>query len=71
MQHPRSSTMLHDPTAGRHPAREPVVALLKGLWAVAHGGGTAADGETGDGAGVLPSIPSTLVPSSGCGRRVA
>lgn len=76
--------MLHDPTAERdacgigfvadakgRPAREIVDALLEGLRRVEHRGATAAAGKTGDGAGVLLPIPSTLVPSPGRGLRVA
>jgi len=80
VQHPRSSTILHNPTAERdvcsigfvadakgRPAREIVAALLEGLRRVEHRGATAADGKTGDGAGVLLPISPALVPSPGCG----
>ena len=80
MQTPRSSMTLHNPTAERdacgigfvadakgRPAREIVDVLLEGLRRVEHRGATAADGKTGDGAGVLLPISPTLVPSPGCG----
>ena len=81
MQHLRSSTIFHNPTAERdacsigfvadakgRPAREIVAALLEGLRWVEHRGATAADGKTGDGAGVLLPISPALVPSPGCGQ---
>ncbi len=72
--------MLHDPTAERdgcgigfvaersgRASREIVDALLEGLGGVAHRGATAADGKTGDGAGLLLPIPQALLPAPGCG----
>lgn len=69
MPHPRSSTILHNPTAERdtcgvgfvpdakgRPAREIVEAVLEGRRRVEHRGATAADGKTSDGAGVLLPI---------------
>ncbi len=71
---------LHDPCAERdscgigfvadvqgRPARAVVEALLEGLRRVGHRGAVAADGRTGDGAGVLLPIPAALVPGPWCG----
>jgi glutamate synthase (ferredoxin) len=71
---------LYDPTAeldacgigfvadvrGR-PSREVVDALLEGLRRVKHRGAVAADGKTGDGAGLLLPIPQALLPEPGVG----
>jgi glutamate synthase domain-containing protein 2/glutamate synthase domain-containing protein 1/glutamate synthase domain-containing protein 3 len=72
--------LLHDPTAERdacgigfvadpagRPSREIAELLLAGLGGVRHRGATAADRKTGDGAGLLLPIPSSLVPSPRCG----
>jgi glutamate synthase (ferredoxin) len=48
-------------------SREILDAALEGLRRMQHRGAVAADGRTGDGAGVLMPIPSTLVPSPWCG----
>ena len=48
-------------------SREILDALLEALRRVKHRGAVAADGKTGDGAGLLMPIPSTLLPSVGCG----
>jgi glutamate synthase (ferredoxin) len=71
---------LHDPRAERdscgigfvadvrgRPSRAIVEALLEGLRRVGHRGAVAADGRTGDGAGVLLPIPAALVPGPWCG----
>ena len=52
---------------GGRASREIVDALLEGLRRVKHRGALAADGRTGDGAGVLLPIPRALVPAVGCG----
>ncbi len=71
---------LHDPTyeldacgigfvadsAGRA-SREIVDALLEGLCNVKHRGAIAADGKTGDGAGLLLPLCDALLPAPGCG----
>ncbi|HSK14807.1 MAG TPA: glutamate synthase large subunit, partial [Gaiellaceae bacterium] len=75
---------LHDPTAERdacgigfvadlsgHASRGVLDAVLEGLSCVRHRGATAADGSTGDGAGVLLPLPPALVPARGCGLAVA
>ena len=54
-----------DPDGGA--SREVVDLLLAGLGGVRHRGATAADRKTGDGAGVLLPLPSTLLPEPGCG----
>jgi glutamate synthase domain-containing protein 2/glutamate synthase domain-containing protein 1/glutamate synthase domain-containing protein 3 len=72
--------LLHDPAAERdacgigfvaEPAgrtsREIVDALLEGLAGVRHRGATAADGRTGDGAGLLLPLPDALLPAPGGG----
>ncbi len=48
-------------------SREVVDALLEALRRVKHRGAVAADGKTGDGAGLLLPIPAALVPEPGCG----
>ncbi len=48
-------------------SREVVDALLEALRRVKHRGAVAADGKTGDGAGLLLPIPDALVPEPGCG----
>ena len=48
-------------------SREIVDALLEALRRVKHRGAVAADGRTGDGAGLLLPIPAALVPEPGCG----
>jgi glutamate synthase (ferredoxin) len=71
---------LHDPGAERdscgigfvadvrgRAAREVLDAALEGLRRVGHRGALAADGITGDGAGVLLPIPLPLVPGPWCG----
>jgi glutamate synthase (ferredoxin) len=75
-----TQAMLHDPTAERgacgigfvadasgRASRAVVDALLEGLCGVRHRGATAADGKTGDGAGLLLPIPAALVPVAGNG----
>ena len=49
------------------PSRGIADAVLEGLSCVAHRGAVAADGKTGDGAGVLFPIPAALVPEPSCG----
>jgi glutamate synthase domain-containing protein 2/glutamate synthase domain-containing protein 1/glutamate synthase domain-containing protein 3 len=49
------------------PSRAVLDALLEGLRRVKHRGAVAADGKTGDGAGLLLPIPATLLPAPGCG----
>ena len=75
-----NATTLYDPTAeldacgigfvadvrGR-PSREILDALLEGLRRVKHRGAVAADGKTGDGAGLLLPIPAALLPGSATG----
>jgi glutamate synthase (ferredoxin) len=71
---------LYDPTAeldscgigfvadvGGRASREIVDALLEALRRVKHRGAVAADGKTGDGAGLLLPIPAALVHEPGCG----
>jgi glutamate synthase (ferredoxin) len=48
-------------------SREIVDVLLEALRRVKHRGAVAADGKTGDGAGLLLPIPDTLVPEPACG----
>ena len=48
-------------------SRSVVDLLLAGLHNVRHRGAVAADGKTGDGAGVLLPIPAALVPAPWCG----
>jgi glutamate synthase (ferredoxin) len=48
-------------------SREVVDLLLAGLGGVRHRGATAADRNTGDGAGVLLPLPSALLPAPECG----
>ncbi len=48
-------------------SREVLDVLLEALRRVKHRGAVAADGKTGDGAGLLLPIPSALVPDPGCG----
>ena len=74
---------LHDPAAERdscgigfvadvqgRPSRAIVEALLEGLRRVGHRGAVAADGRTGDGAGVLVPIPFAFVASPWFGVHV-
>ncbi len=49
------------------PSREVLDALLEGLRRVKHRGAVAADGKTGDGAGLLLPIPRALLPVPGAG----
>ena len=49
------------------PSRAVLDALLEGLRRVKHRGAVAADGKTGDGAGLLLPIPAALLPAPGCG----
>ena len=48
-------------------SREVLDAVLEALRRVKHRGAVAADGKTGDGAGVLLPIPAALLPSSATG----
>ena len=48
-------------------SREIVDVLLEALRRVRHRGATAADGRTGDGAGLLLPLPGALLPAPGCG----
>ena len=49
------------------PSREVVDALLEALRRVRHRGAVAADGRSGDGAGVLLPLPASLLPEPGLG----
>jgi glutamate synthase domain-containing protein 2/glutamate synthase domain-containing protein 1/glutamate synthase domain-containing protein 3 len=53
--------------AAARPSRAILDAALDGLAAMRHRGAYAADGRTGDGAGVLLPIPASLVPGPWCG----
>jgi len=53
--------------AAARPSRAILDAALDGLAAMRHRGAYAADGKTGDGAGVLLPIPASLVPGPWCG----
>src|SRR5581483_101371 len=52
-------------------SREIVDVLLEALLRVRHRGATAADGRTGDGAGLLLPLPAALLPQPGCGLAMA
>ncbi len=52
------------------PSRSVVDALLEALRRVRHRGAVAADGRSGDGAGVLLPLPSALLPEPGLGLAV-
>lgn len=77
---PVRPTTLHDPAreldscgigfvadARGRASREIVDAALAGLCGVRHRGAVAADGKTGDGAGLLLPLPAALVPAPGSG----
>ena len=53
--------------ARARPSRALLDAALEGLRRMRHRGAVAADGKTGDGAGLLLPIPSALVPRPWCG----